>query len=376
MIITSRNKPILEIKSQKQFLDFLKSKDEYLYNLSPELKSWFKLNKNSMFKITFFYKPLYKELFGELPKSKILPKFWEMRGYTGLQAKKKAKEINKIMCQISTQEMSTLSKEQRKKRYDSNSRDYFKKKHGENSEEMYKSFNEVRTNKSLKNKIEYWLNKGFSEQEAKEKVSSIQSQRATEFWSSEASKDRLTDTQVKYWISKGYSEVDAIKKVSEVQRRFSLDICIEKYGLDEGTKIWEQRQIKWQETLKSKPQEEIDRINQLKSTGRMSQYFKGNPEAKLVPGIVYYLRFWNDEIEFWKIGITSRSIEERFGSKRMNTKHNLNYEVIKEINGLKFGECFKEEQRILNENIDNRVNINYNGFKSTECFKKDVLNES
>lgn len=70
--------------------------------------------------------------------------------------------------------------------------------------------------------------------------------------------------QVLYWVKKGFSEEDAKKKVSERQRTFSLEKCIQKYGKKDGIKRWQDRQEKWQNTLKSKTPEEIERINRAK----------------------------------------------------------------------------------------------------------------
>lgn len=70
--------------------------------------------------------------------------------------------------------------------------------------------------------------------------------------------------QKEYWMKRGYSEREAIKKISELQVKFSKDICVEKYGEEKGIEVWKERQEKWQETLKSKPQEEIERINRAK----------------------------------------------------------------------------------------------------------------
>lgn len=71
-------------------------------------------------------------------------------------------------------------------------------------------------------------------------------------------------TQFKYWIKRGLTEQEAKEKVKEIQKRFTLEKCIEKYGDEEGTKIWKARQEKWQSTLKSKPMEEQERINRAK----------------------------------------------------------------------------------------------------------------
>lgn len=71
-----------------------------------------------------------------------------------------------------------------------------------------------------------------------------------------------------YWIDRGYSEQEAIEQVSNYQRTFSKDICIEKYGEVEGMKVFEKRQSKWQNTLNSKSDEEKARINKAKASGQ------------------------------------------------------------------------------------------------------------
>ena len=68
-----------------------------------------------------------------------------------------------------------------------------------------------------------------------------------------------------YWIEKGFSEEDAKKKVSNIQTTFSKEKCIEKHGNEKGLVIWQERQNKWQDTLNSKSKEELDFINAKKS---------------------------------------------------------------------------------------------------------------
>ena len=63
--------------------------------------------------------------------------------------------------------------------------------------------------------------------------------------------DRNTN-QIKYWINKGYSEEDSKQKVSERQRTFTLEKCIAKYGEEEGTRIYAERQTKWSATMEDK----------------------------------------------------------------------------------------------------------------------------
>lgn len=56
---------------------------------------------------------------------------------------------------------------------------------------------------------------------------------------------KVSQTQIGYWIKKGFSEEEAKNKISELQKTFSLEICIRKYGEEEGRKKWEERQKKW-----------------------------------------------------------------------------------------------------------------------------------
>ena len=63
--------------------------------------------------------------------------------------------------------------------------------------------------------------------------------------------DRNTN-QVKYWINKGYSEKEAKQKVSERQNTFTLEKCIDKYGVEEGTRIYIERQKNWSNTMEDK----------------------------------------------------------------------------------------------------------------------------
>jgi len=56
-------------------------------------------------------------------------------------------------------------------------------------------------------------------------------------------------TRLDYWLNKGFSEEEANKKLKERQLTFTLDICIEKYGEEKGRDIYTERQEKWQKSL-------------------------------------------------------------------------------------------------------------------------------
>jgi hypothetical protein len=55
--------------------------------------------------------------------------------------------------------------------------------------------------------------------------------------------------QIEYWLNKGFSEDEAKNKVSESQATFTLKKCIKKYGEVEGTKKFNTRQTKWKISL-------------------------------------------------------------------------------------------------------------------------------
>jgi hypothetical protein len=62
-------------------------------------------------------------------------------------------------------------------------------------------------------------------------------------------KDRILPSHIEYWTNRGFTEKEAKKKVSESQTTFSKEKCIEKHGEEEGMKVFTERQKKWQKTL-------------------------------------------------------------------------------------------------------------------------------
>jgi hypothetical protein len=65
----------------------------------------------------------------------------------------------------------------------------------------------------------------------------------------ESVKDRVHPTTKEYYLSKGYSEEESIELLKERQRTFTLEKCIEKYGKEKGYKRWLDRQENWQKSL-------------------------------------------------------------------------------------------------------------------------------
>jgi hypothetical protein len=67
---------------------------------------------------------------------------------------------------------------------------------------------------------------------------------------------RNSNVCVEYYLERGYSEEEAKELIKERQATGRLDKFIKRYGEEEGTKRWEERQVKWQKTLGDKPEDE------------------------------------------------------------------------------------------------------------------------
>jgi G:T-mismatch repair DNA endonuclease (very short patch repair protein) len=79
-------------------------------------------------------------------------------------------------------------------------------------------------------------------------------------------------TRIEYYLNKGLSREQAYDALALRQTTFSLEKCQHQYGDDEGLLVWQARQDKWMTTMKSKPEEEIIEINRKKIDGIKSGY--------------------------------------------------------------------------------------------------------
>jgi hypothetical protein len=88
---------------------------------------------------------------------------------------------------------------------------------------------------------EFWVNKGYSENEAKDIINKnqIEAAKQVDF------EKRLIPSNIEYWVERGFNYQQAKQKVTERQTTFSLDICVQKYGEEDGLKRFNERQIKW-----------------------------------------------------------------------------------------------------------------------------------
>ncbi len=183
--------------------------------------------------------------------------------------------------------------------------------------------------------------------------------------------------QLAYWERLGYNTDDAKLLVSQRQQTFTLDKCIEKYGIEGGTERWNKRQELWQTTLKNKSLEETKEMNIKKGLCSDGTPQKGglfsveeiNRRFQDKGGYLYYIKLYDNAGEYWKIGITSnnRGVKGRLGATYFNR---YDVEIIFEIYFDNYSDAFVIEQSVLNNFSDKRISGMFN---STEIFCENIL---
>jgi len=122
--------------------------------------------------------------------------------------------------------------------------------------------------------------------------------------------------------------------------------------------------------MKSLPlhiKEEIKRKQVKGSQGKFCEStFKKYEKFRDLTGILYYIKFEKDSEVFWKIGITTNSLNKRWGNSFKGYKITHLYKS----NVLNLYNCFKVEQRILDKYKEYRIKNNI----STEILSRNVIN--
>jgi len=97
--------------------------------------------------------------------------------------------------------------------------------------------------------VEFWLKRGYSQEESEKKVKEVLKDMHDKYWIKRKKHPELfadvNTTQLEYWLKKGYNEEESKEKIKERQRTFTLKSCVDKYGEEEGLKIYNDRQKKW-----------------------------------------------------------------------------------------------------------------------------------
>jgi hypothetical protein len=130
--------------------------------------------------------------------------------------------------------------------------------------ESQNSMSEFDFNAMSPSKKEHWLKKGFSEEDANRMAlenTKIATKNCNDFIKKvkenpDKYKDVMT-TQIGFYLKKGYDEIESKKLLSKRQKTFSLETCIDKYGIEKGKNIWENRQEKWKKSIEGKITKEM-----------------------------------------------------------------------------------------------------------------------
>lgn len=235
--------------------------DNIIKNLNPDLRETI-LNEVISANISL-KKDIKKYIRDKLDLSKSggihTKKYWLLRGWSFDESYVKAKENKKKNCK------SVYSREFWLERINPATNAYY-------------TIEEADFERNSRRPIrkEYWIKKGYNERDSIKlaEETKVSNNKKGAKKSAESNVRKITSKRcIDYYTVRGHSKEEAKKLVSKEQKYFSKDICIKKYGEEKGLKIWKERQIKWQEVLKSKPPEEIARINKLK-------LFKGGSVSK------------------------------------------------------------------------------------------------
>lgn len=104
---------------------------------------------------------------------------------------------------------------------------------------------EIKQKTLTPSKLEFWVAKGFTEEESIKKLRENQSY-GPKFIDY---KKRLLPSNIEYWVSRGFTKEVSKLKVKESQTTFSKEKCVQKYGERVGHEVFTQRQKKWQKSL-------------------------------------------------------------------------------------------------------------------------------
>lgn len=186
---------------------------------------------------------------------------------------------------------------------------------------------------------------------------------------------RKANTRVEYYLDIGYSLNEARKMVSLRQTTFSYDKCIEKYGKDLGESIWKSRQERWLNTLAKKTPSELKEINRKKTSFASGHCYKRLKNNKIFCNTlcsVYYIMIELNGNTFYKIGIT-KNFEKRFNFRRLSMS-NIKLTLLK-IANYDYLTSFLIEQNILKTYKAFRTRVDNELIHGSEFFTSDVLHD-
>ncbi len=159
---------------------------------------------------------------------------------------------------------NTVSKDKFKERYGDNWKEKFDEyvKKLNNTRNSNPNIQTINYNKGKLLRYEYYLDKVnedtgklYTVEEAKEKVKNRQRKGAKIISEQRKGKKGVTCRSVEYWKNKEFTEEEAKEKVREIQSTNNIQTYIKKYGEQEGIQKWIERNKKWGEQMQKKKME-------------------------------------------------------------------------------------------------------------------------
>lgn len=154
------------------------------------------------------------------------PEFWINKGFSEEESKIKFKEY--------TEKRVSSLLEGDKKRLEENPDYYSEKSH---------------------NSVKYWSKRGLSLEDAlvesRKVLKDIGTKSSIIFKSNREKYASKYPTKIEYYLSRGYTEEEGNQLISERQKTFILENLIDKHGKEKGTSIYNDRQKKWLRSLHS-----------------------------------------------------------------------------------------------------------------------------
>lgn len=240
---------------------------------------------------------------------------------------------------------------------------------------------------------EYWIEKGYSEEESILKAQETKTNNNKKASEKTKNTKKLNGTSYDYWYAYHMGDVEKAKKsLHERQSTFSLEKCIKKHGEIEGTKIWKERQTKWQTTLKNNNNMIV--VNSSKSTSVQTMIEKGISNFEITKMLQNHKMLLTHEEfidkhkrQFCKISnLVTMPIDELFNSVSLKQwyrlglynkndvllymKNNLGYDESKTLDYRKFKNTYKKLKHIGYNNDEIQTMMNDTNIMSIDDFVK------
>lgn len=217
--------------------------------------------------------------------------------------------------------------------------------------------------------VEYWINKGYTLAEAGKIISDRQTQNSRKYHDrmKENNTPYCNGKQIQYYLNKGYSLEVSKKLLSESQATFSLKKCLIKYGDDLGLKIYKDRQVRWQNTLNSLP----DDVQALIKDAKAVRWGRASKQS-----LKYFLPLYKklrklgiprDQLYFGITGSNEYRLKGDLGT-RIYDFCILSHKVIIEFHGRAWHAKSEEESFTKTNPFGNLLSLSW----KNDCYKKTL----